>query len=130
MLLRSVPRVLVAGLLVCLAVLVAGCSSTETAGRPSWAGDMATVTEVRLPAQARETLTLIDDGGPFPYAKDGSVFGNFEGLLPWHPRGYYREYTVRTPGESDRGARRVVTGDGGEVYYTGDHYDSFRAVLR
>jgi ribonuclease T1 len=91
---------------------------------------MATVEESRLPAEARQTLALIDRGGPFPYAQDGVVFGNFERLLPRQPRGYYREYTVKTPGSHDRGARRIVTGQGGEIYYTGDHYDSFRAVLR
>jgi ribonuclease T1 len=88
------------------------------------------VPESRLPAEARETLALIDRGGPFPYAKDGAVFGNFERELPARPRGYYHEYTVRTPGESDRGARRVVTGQSAEFYYTDDHYASFRAVLR
>jgi ribonuclease T1 len=91
---------------------------------------MATVRESRLPAEARQTLTLIDRGGPYPYAEDGVVFGNFERLLPGHPRGYYHEYTVRTPGSRDRGARRIITGQNGEIYYTDDHYDSFRAVLR
>ncbi|MER5755737.1 ribonuclease [Streptomyces sp. NPDC002088] len=132
MLLRFVPRVL-AGVLVCLAVLLTGCSPTETrasAATPSWVGSMATVQESRLPAEARQTLALIDKGGPFPYARDGVVFGNFEHLLPQHKRGYYHEYTVRTPGSTDRGARRIVTGQGGEFYYTDDHYNSFRAVLR
>ncbi|WP_151481022.1 ribonuclease domain-containing protein [Streptomyces albicerus] len=142
MLLRSVPR-LVAGLFVCLAVLLTGCSSADTktdtsagtraatsASAPAWAAGMETVEEAGLPAEARRTLALIDRGGPFPYAKDGAVFGNFERELPRHERGYYREYTVRTPGERDRGARRIVTGQGGEVYYTDDHYKSFRAVLR
>ncbi|MEU6376531.1 ribonuclease domain-containing protein [Streptomyces sp. NPDC046909] len=134
MLLRFVPRVL-AGALVCLVVLLTGCSSTDADARagastPAWAGDMATVQEDRLPAEARETLALIDEGGPYPYAKDGAVFGNFEGLLPQQKRGYYHEYTVPTPGSRDRGARRIVTGQGGEIYYTGDHYNSFRAVLR
>lgn len=91
---------------------------------------MATVPESRLPAEARRTLALIDKGGPFPYAKDGTVFGNFEGRLPKHRRGYYHEYTVPTPGSHDRGPRRIVTGQGGEFYYTDDHYESFRAVLR
>ncbi|MFF1453499.1 ribonuclease domain-containing protein [Streptomyces sp. NPDC058274] len=143
MLPRSVPRLL-AGLLLCLTVLLTGCSTTATdpstgvgvstaasvKATPPWAGGMPTVAEARLPAEARATLALIDRGGPFPYAKDGAVFGNFERALPQHPRGYYHEYTVRTPGERDRGARRIVTGQGGEIYYTDDHYESFRAVLR
>ncbi|WP_329344458.1 ribonuclease N [Streptomyces sp. NBC_00663] len=125
MLLRFVSRVLL-----CALVLVpAGCASTD-ADAPAWAGGLATVQESHLPVQARETLRLIDAGGPFPYQKDGSVFGNFEGLLPAHQRGYYHEYTVPTPGSRDRGARRIVTGRGDEIYYTDDHYDSFRAVLR
>jgi ribonuclease T1 len=127
------PRML-AGLLVCLAVLLTGCSSATgsraSASAPAWVGDMATVQESRLPAEARQTLALIDKGGPFPYARDGVVFGNFEGLLPRHQRGYYHEYTVKTPGSRDRGARRIVTGQGDEIYYTDDHYDTFRAVLR
>src|SRR5262245_16537764 len=72
-----------------------------------------------------ETLALIENGGPFPYAKDGSVFGNREGRLPQHASGYYREYTVATPNSPDRGARRIVAGEGGEIYYTRDHYGSF-----
>jgi ribonuclease T1 len=82
-----------------------------------------------LPREARETLRLIEQGGPFPYEKDGSVFQNREGLLPDEPRGYYREYTVITPGENDRGARRIVSGDDGELYYTDDHYDSFQRIM-
>ncbi|MEU6355053.1 ribonuclease domain-containing protein [Streptomyces sp. NPDC047072] len=122
MLLRFVTRVLL-----CVLVLVsAGCSSTGSSPEKA----LATVQEAKLPAEARQTLRLIDRGGPFPYAKDGTVFGNFEGLLPAEKRGYYREYTVPTPGSRDRGARRIVTGEGGEFYYTDDHYDSFRAVLR
>ncbi|MFI1765639.1 ribonuclease domain-containing protein [Streptomyces sp. NPDC020800] len=133
--LRRVPRAL-AGLLVCLCVLLTGCSAhtgTATApsvSTPSWARGMATVEASGLPAEARQTLALIDRGGPYPYARDGIVFGNFERLLPEHRRGYYHEYTVRTPGSHDRGARRIVTGQGGEIYYSDDHYKSFRAVLR
>ncbi|QES40457.1 ribonuclease N [Streptomyces venezuelae] len=127
---RFVPRV-VGALLVCLAVFVAGCSSGG-GGRdaPGWARGMATVQAERLPAEARKTLRLIDDGGPFPYPKDGAVFGNYERELPKQRRGYYHEYTVRTPGERNRGARRIVTGSHDEVYYTDDHYASFKAVLR
>jgi ribonuclease T1 len=70
-------------------------------------------------------LSLIAEGGPFPYKKDGSVFQNREGQLPPKPSGYYHEYTVKTPNSPDRGARRIVAGAGGEIYYTADHYDSF-----
>ncbi|MFI6514503.1 ribonuclease domain-containing protein [Spirillospora sp. NPDC050679] len=86
------------------------------------------IPESRLPKEARETLRLIDAGGPFPYRKDGSVFGNREGLLPRRERGYYREYTVPTPGAGNRGARRIIGGEGGERYYTADHYRSYARV--
>lgn len=82
----------------------------------------------QLPPEAASTWELIEDGGPFPYARDGATFGNREGLLPRRPDGYYREYTVPTPGERDRGARRLVTGEGGELWYTADHYASFVLV--
>ena len=83
----------------------------------------------RLPPQARATLELIRAGGPFPYPRDGAAFGNREGRLPKHRHGYYREYTVPTPGAGDRGARRIVGGRGGELYYTDDHYRSFRRII-
>ena len=83
---------------------------------------------VALPPEARVTLALIRKGGPFPYQKDGSVFGNREQSLPRRERGYYREYTVRTPGARDRGARRIVAGRDGELYYTDDHYRTFRRI--
>lgn len=82
-----------------------------------------------LPPEARQTLALIAKGGPFPYRKDGAIFNNRERLLPLRERGYYREYTVRTPGARDRGARRIVAGQGGERYYTHDHYRSFKRIL-
>lgn len=78
-----------------------------------------------LPAEARTTLELIRKGGPFPYAKDGAVFANREGALPKEKHGYYREYTVKTPHERTRGARRIIWGAGGEYYYTDDHYNHF-----
>lgn len=81
-----------------------------------------------LPIEARSTLELVKTGGPFPYAQDGRVFSNREKLLPMQRRGYYREYTVRTPGVRDRGARRIVAGRPGEYYYTDDHYRSFRPI--
>jgi ribonuclease T1 len=81
-----------------------------------------------LPAEALATVELIQQGGPFPYRQDGKTFGNREGLLPDQARGYYREYTVPTPGSPDRGARRIVTGGSPPAvwYYTDDHYRSFR----
>ena len=86
-----------------------------------------------LPPQGRSTYALIRQGGPFPYDKDGSVFGNRERLLPAHKRGYYREYTVRTPGSRNRGARRIVCGGVPRTpdacYYTGDHYASFSKIV-
>lgn len=86
----------------------------------------------QLPAEARATLQLIDAGGPFPYRRDGIVFQNRERILPLQAKGYYREYTVQTPGRSDRGARRIVTGGQPPVvyYYTADHYSSFRRIQR
>jgi len=93
----------------------------------------ATVMVTELPRQGRETYELIRQGGPFPYEKDGTVFGNRERLLPAEKRGYYREYTVKTPGSRDRGARRIVCGGPSRVphacYYTADHYASFRKIV-
>ncbi len=82
-----------------------------------------------LPPEAREIIQLIADGGPFPYRQDGVEFQNRERLLPRQPRGYYHEYTVETPGSPDRGARRIITGAEGEMFYTDDHYDSFVQVI-
>ena len=96
------------------------------------AGALAFPNEValkQLPPEARHTIALIKAGGPFAYPKDGSVFGNREGLLPKRNRGYYREYTVKTPGAKDRGARRIVAGIPGEYYYTDDHYRSFKRII-
>jgi ribonuclease T1 len=97
--------------------------------------ELGTVPLAELPEQARQTEQLIRSGGPFPYSKDGTVFGNRERLLPREKRGYYREYTVKTPGSRDRGARRIVCG--GEkpaapeaCYYTADHYASFKRIVQ
>ena len=81
-----------------------------------------------LPAEGKTTLQLIKSGGPFPYSKDGAVFNNYEGLLPAKQKGYYHEYTVITPGASDRGARRIIAGANHEYYYTSDHYASFKLI--
>ena len=82
-----------------------------------------------LPRQGVDTLRLIRDGGPFPYSKDGVTFSNREGILPSHRSGWYQEYTVITPGSSDRGARRIIAGKDGARFYTDDHYASFREVV-
>ncbi|GAA2421387.1 hypothetical protein GCM10010191_36000 [Actinomadura vinacea] len=95
------------------------------------AADIPPICESRLPAEAHDTIALIEQGGPYPYPQDGTVFQNREGLLPDEPSGYYHEYTVKTPGEDDRGARRIVTaGDQGAdgMYYTADHYESFSDI--
>lgn len=88
-----------------------------------------TITLAELPPEALETIVLIAKDGPFPYDKDGSTFFNRERILPRMPDGYYREYTVKTPGSRDRGARRIVGGEEGELYYTDDHYDSFSWIV-
>jgi ribonuclease T1 len=87
------------------------------------------IEKARLPTEAIEAIALIKRGGPFPYPRDGIAFGNRERLLPARARGWYREYTVRTPGERTRGARRIVAGRDGTLYYTDDHYRSFKRVL-
>jgi ribonuclease T1 len=83
----------------------------------------------QLPREAIETVALIRQGGPFPHERDGVVFNNREKRLPARERGWYREYTVKTPGARDRGARRIVAGRDGTLYYTDDHYRSFRRIL-
>jgi ribonuclease T1 len=95
----------------------------------------ATVSRASLPPEAVATERLVRSGGPFPHAKDGAVFGNRERLLPPQPRGWWREYTVRTPGARDRGARRIVCGGVPPTapetcFYTDDHYASFRRIVQ
>ena len=104
--------------------------ATATALAQQGVSDLPIVRYDSLPRQAKQTIELIDQGGPFPFDADGSVFQNRERLLPRRSGGYYREYTVITPGSDDRGARRIVAGAEGELYYTDDHYDSFREVIR
>jgi ribonuclease T1 len=138
------PWTRLALLAVAVAALLAGCvgsgvgasssaalgGATTPAGSlvadgPSAPAGMAVVTVADLPPEAVATLLLIAAGGPFPYRQDGVTFENREGLLPARASGYYREYTVPTPGSSDRGARRIIGGAEGERYWTADHYDSF-----
>jgi ribonuclease T1 len=103
----------------------------EAGVRAGEASGLPVVALADLPPEAAETVALIDAGGPFPYpGRDGSVFNNFEELLPDQARGYYREYTVPIPGSPDRGARRIVAGLPGELYWTPDHYDTFEVIRR
>jgi len=97
---------------------------------PAWAqsGQIPDVALKALPPEAAQTLALIRAGGPYPYKRDGITFFNRERLLPERPKGYYREFTVPTPGLSHRGAKRIVAGRGEEFYYTADHYRSFKRI--
>lgn len=99
-------------------------------GTDTFPGGLPVVALADLPPEAAQTVDLIDAGGPFPYDQDDGVFANREEILPDQPEGYYREYTVTTPGSDDRGARRIVAGDGGELYWTDDHYASFARIER
>ena len=115
-------------------VAVVGSVAVGTAANAKGpAAGLGTVALVTLPAEAQQTQRLIHAGGPFPFAKDGVVFGNFERVLPRHERGFYREYTVPTPGSRNRGARRIVCGgqratEPDACYYTADHYASFNRI--
>jgi ribonuclease T1 len=109
---------LLAGLL----ALAVSCSGFALSG-------IADIKAAALPPEARVTIVLVRKGGPFPHQRDGIAFGNREKILPPRERGWYREYTVNTPGARDRGARRIVAGRDGTLYYTGDHYRSFKRIL-
>lgn len=112
-----------AGLLVCLPFVQARSNYEVQTAVTAGSGSSIAVTQ--LPPEARDTLRLIRQGGPFPYPRDGVVFGNYERRLPPQPRGYYHEYTVPTPGVRHRGARRIVCGERHDCYYTPDHYRTF-----
>ncbi|MGW2779812.1 ribonuclease domain-containing protein [Streptomyces populi] len=125
---RFPPRTTRIGALVALmsALLVGG---TAVAPAGAAAASVGSICYGALPSQAYDTLDLIDSGGPFPYSQDGAVFQNREGVLPARSTGYYHEYTVKTPGSSTRGARRIVTGRKTlEDYYTADHYVTFKLI--
>jgi ribonuclease T1 len=115
-------------------LLALACVSTDVRARgPAPADTPMTMSVAELPRQGAETYRQIFQGGPFAYEKDGTVFGNRERLLPAHKRGYYREYTVPTPGARNRGTRRIVCGGPATTpevcYYTADHYASFRKIV-
>ena len=118
-------------LLVLLAWMLLGATGFARENN-TFAGEsgIAAMSRAELPTEARKTLNLIHHNGPFPYDRDGIEFRNFEKRLPRAQRGYYREYSVQTPGERNRGTRRIITGgDPVEVYYyTDDHYRSFRRI--
>ncbi|MDN3296763.1 ribonuclease domain-containing protein [Streptomyces ficellus] len=123
---RIPPRfTLLGGAAALLSTLLAGPATAA----PSAAAAVGDICYSDLPSQAHDTLDLIDDGGPYPFRQDGTVFQNRERVLPSRTTGYYHEYTVITPGSQTRGARRIVTGDTErEDYYTADHYESFDLV--
>jgi ribonuclease T1 len=118
-----------------LAAAISGplAQARSHADRPAGGSPPAVVRVAELPSQGRATYELIRQGGPFPNGKDGTVFGNRERQLPVASRGFYREYTVPTPGSRDRGARRIVCGGPMKAphacYYTADHYASFRMIV-
>jgi len=120
---RAVKALLLSALLVCLPLTAqAGHHYPGNDAGNAWVG------EAELPYEARTTLHLVKQHGPFPFPRDGVVFSNFEHRLPSRPRGYYHEYTVKTPGARNRGARRIVCGPVPECYYTGDHYQTFQRI--
>lgn len=109
---------------------VRGTATTSSVATPSSTPDsgLATIAESRLPQVARDTLEVIRADGPYPFEEDDRTFQNREGILPDRPRGYYREYTVKKGTRGDRGPLRIVRGAGGDLYWTEDHYDSFRQI--
>jgi ribonuclease T1 len=112
---------------IAMALAAAGFPATAQKA-PAPRPEVTAIAIAEVPPEARVTIALIRKGGPYPYAKDGAIFGNREGILPKQRRGYYREYTVKTPGVRTRGARRIIWGAGGEFYYTDDHYNHLRRI--
>jgi ribonuclease T1 len=119
---------MIARILAALALAIAFASPALAQKAPPPVDIAGEVALSSLPVEARDTVKLIHKGGPFPYARDGIVFSNREELLPKQKRGYYREYTVKTPGDRTRGARRIVSGSAGELYYSDDHYQHLRRI--
>jgi ribonuclease T1 len=119
-----------AWLIICLAVLwlPAGAQAEANHAVQSAHVNLSIVSVAELPPEARDTLRAIKQGGPFAYSRDGVVFGNYERILPKQARGYYHEYTVKTPGTQNRGARRIICGPLPECYYTADHYQTFKRI--
>jgi ribonuclease T1 len=129
------PQTLPGWALAATMVLALGGAGLVQAKGPLNNAALPTIELKQLPAQGRDVMVLIAQGGPFKYDKDGTVFGNRERILPPEKRGFYREYTVKTPGERSRGARRIVCGGlqpttPDACFYTDDHYSSFRKIAR
>jgi ribonuclease T1 len=110
------------------AFAAASLPSADTLAREHPSTSKREIAVASLPREAQETLAAIKRGGPFASNRDGVVFGNYERRLPARQRGYYREYTVSTPGAKNRGARRIVAGERSEYYYSDDHYRTFRRI--
>lgn len=110
------------------AVLLALGAAALLQGQGAAPEPLPEMAAAELPPEAHATIRLIKRDGPYPYERDGTVFHNYEKRLPSRETGYYREYTVRTPGLASRGARRIVAGGSGELYYTEDHYRSFKRI--
>jgi ribonuclease T1 len=128
-----VPAALAAAIVACTGAPVAPSAPTPPATLAvaiENASGLPTIRLAELPSEALATVILIMEGGPYPYQQDGAVFENREGILPDEPAGWYHEYTVPTPGSDDRGARRIVTGADGAMFWTEDHYDSFSWIER
>lgn len=123
-------RVLLAVVAIAYVVSMVAANDSSEDRLPETSSTAPADVKSNLPAEVVETLELIEDGGPYPYSRDDTVFMNREGRLPDRPRGYWREYTVPTPGSTDRGARRIVRGKAGETYYTADHYRTFKRLDR
>lgn len=133
---RSASQVMARGALAATLALSMGGLPASAVARDAtgMAVSAGTIRAAELPNEAQRTLALIEQGGPFPYAKDGTTFGNYERRLPAQRRGYYHEYTVKTRGARNRGARRIICGGdqqaANDCYYTEDHYNSFQRIQR
>jgi ribonuclease T1 len=128
----AIGVVIVAVLAIVFFLSGGGTGKTHPGRQPTHATAVdgaGTVSYRQVPPEAQQTVKRIRRGGPFPYSHDGAVFANREGHLPAEPRGFYHEYTVDTPGSSDRGARRIVAGQQGQLFYTDDHYRTFKRII-
>ena len=121
-------RIRLTAALLASAGLLAFGAAALLQGQGAAPGQLPEIAVAELPVEARATIGLIERGGPYPYERDGTEFHNYEKRLPRRETGYYREYTVRTPMLAGRGARRIVAGHNGELYYTEDHYRSFLRI--